>query len=146
MHSSTPLTHSPGLQGNVGPEGSEERLRALADEHRLRLGLAELADRLREVELGKEALRVWRHLIERADELEYGEARIEMHRDAVEPDQRIVILDDLLATGGTAAAAGRLIEGLGGRVEGYGFLVELGFLGGKKQLGESNVFSLIHYE
>lgn len=83
---------------------------------------------------------------EREDyELEYGRASIEMHRDAVEPGQRIVVIDDLLATGGTAAAAGRIIERLGGRVEGYGFMVELGFLGGRNELGSDNVFSLITY-
>lgn len=77
--------------------------------------------------------------------LEYGEARIEMHKDAVEPGERVVIVDDLLATGGTAAATGRLISSLGGRVEGYGFLVELGFLGGREKLDTNAVFSLIQY-
>jgi len=77
--------------------------------------------------------------------LEYGQARLELHRDAVEPDQRIVVVDDLLATGGTAAATGRMIERLGGRVEGYGFLVELEFLRGREALGSDNVFSLISY-
>lgn len=77
--------------------------------------------------------------------LEYGEARIEIHRDAVEAGQRFVIIDDLLATGGTAAATGRLIERLGGNVLGYGFLVELGFLGGRKQLESDRVFSLLQY-
>lgn len=78
--------------------------------------------------------------------LEYGESRIEMHRDAVAEGQRIVIMDDLLATGGTAAAAGRLIERFGGSVAGYGFLVELAFLGGRRQLGSSGIFSLIQYD
>ena len=83
---------------------------------------------------------------EESYELEYGQASIEIHRDAVEPGQRIAIVDDLLATGGTAAAAGRLVERLGGRFEGYAFMVELGFLDGRQALGESNVFSLINYE
>lgn len=78
--------------------------------------------------------------------LEYGESRLEIHRDAVEPGQRIAVVDDLLATGGTAAATGRLIERLGGRLEGYAFMVELGFLNGRNVLGDSNVFSLIHYD
>lgn len=78
-------------------------------------------------------------------ELEYGSACLEMHTDAVEPGQRIVVVDDLLATGGTAAAAGRIIKRLGARVEGYGFMVELGFLGGRNELGSDNVFSLITY-
>ena len=79
-------------------------------------------------------------------QLEYGEARIEVHRDAIQPDQRIVVVDDLLATGGTAAAAGRLVERLGGRLEGYAFMVELGFLSGSASLGDSPVFSLINYD
>lgn len=78
--------------------------------------------------------------------LEYGESKIEMHTDAVSKGQRIVVVDDLLATGGTAAAAGRLIERFGGQVTGYGFMVELGFLNGREQLGSSGVFSLIQYD
>lgn len=77
--------------------------------------------------------------------LEYGEARIEIHRDAIVEGQRYVIIDDLLATGGTAAAVGRLVERLGGKVTGYGFLVELGFLEGRKRLAGDGVFSLLHY-
>lgn len=80
-----------------------------------------------------------------AYELEYGTARLEIHRDAVEAGNRVVVVDDLLATGGTAGAAGRMIERLGGRVEGYGFMVELGFLDGRKELGSDGVFSLITY-
>jgi adenine phosphoribosyltransferase len=79
-------------------------------------------------------------------QLEYGEARIEVHRDAVQPGQRVVVVDDLLATGGTAAATGRLVERLEGRLEGYAFLVELGFLRGRAKLGDSAVFSLLHYD
>jgi adenine phosphoribosyltransferase len=79
-------------------------------------------------------------------DLEYGQAKIEIHRDAIEPGQRIAIVDDLLATGGTAAAAGRLIERLGGQLDGYAFMVELGFLNGRKALADHNVFSLIHYD
>lgn len=77
--------------------------------------------------------------------LEYGKSEVEVHRDAVSRGQRVLIADDLLATGGTAAAVGRLIERLGGRVEGYAFLVELAFLTGRKQLASENVFSLIQY-
>jgi adenine phosphoribosyltransferase len=79
-------------------------------------------------------------------QLEYGEARIEVHRDAVQSGQRIVVVDDLLATGGTAAATGRLVERLEGRLEGYAFLVELGFLKGRSKLGDSAVFSLLQYD
>jgi len=87
------------------------------------------------------------HLVEgESYALEYGEARMEVHADAVEPGQRVVILDDLLATGGTAAAAGRLMERLGAKIEGFGFLVELDFLGGRKLLPPDRVFSLIHFD
>ena len=79
-------------------------------------------------------------------ELEYGTARLEIHRDAIGPDQRVLIVDDLLATGGTAAATGRLVERLGARVEGFAFLVELSFLSGRDKLGATNVFSLLQYE
>ena len=79
-------------------------------------------------------------------ELEYGRAQLEIHRDAVTQGQRVLVVDDLLATGGTSAATGRLIERLGGRLEGYAFLVELGFLGGRDRLGDGQVFSLLHYE
>ena len=78
--------------------------------------------------------------------LEYGEAQIEVHRDAVKPGQRIVIVDDLLATGGTASASARIIERLGGRVEGFAFMVELGFLEGRRALGPASVFSLLQYD
>jgi adenine phosphoribosyltransferase len=83
-----------------------------------------------------------------ADEysLEYGTAKLEMHRDAVGKGQRVLIVDDVLATGGTAAAAARLVERLGATVTGYAFLVELGFLGGRKRLSPDNVFGLVHYE
>jgi adenine phosphoribosyltransferase len=79
-------------------------------------------------------------------ELEYGTARLEIHRDAIAPEQRVLIVDDLLATGGTAAATGRLVDRFGARVEGYAFLVELSFLEGRKKLGATNVFSLLQYE
>lgn len=78
--------------------------------------------------------------------LEYGEATVEVHRDALEPDHRVVVIDDLLATGGTAGAAGKLLSRLGARVEGYGFLVELDFLKGREKLRAESVFSLIRYE
>ncbi len=78
--------------------------------------------------------------------LEYGEAKIEVHKDAAGPGQRILVVDDLLATGGTAAATGRIFERLGARVEGYGFLVELDFLNGRAKLPPDRVFSLIHFE
>jgi adenine phosphoribosyltransferase len=78
--------------------------------------------------------------------LEYGTAEIEIHRDAVEPGQRVVVIDDVLATGGTAAAAARVFRRLGARVDGFGFMVELAFLDGRKQLDSADVFSLIRYD
>ncbi len=77
--------------------------------------------------------------------LEYGTNTIEMHVDAVEPGERAYIVDDLLATGGTAAASARLIERLNGKVVGFGFLVELSFLGGRETLLEYPVHALITY-
>jgi adenine phosphoribosyltransferase len=71
---------------------------------------------------------------QKAYQLEYGTAIIEMHTDAIEPGQRILIHDDLLATGGTALAASELIQELGGIVAGFSFVVELGFLGGRERL------------
>jgi len=77
--------------------------------------------------------------------LEYGTNTIEMHVDAVNPGQRAFIVDDLLATGGTAAAAARLVERLNGSVAGFGFLVELSFLGGREKLLGYDVKALIEY-
>jgi len=79
-------------------------------------------------------------------DLEYGSDALEVHRDAIEPGQRILVVDDLLATGGTAEAAGRLVERLGGAVHGFAFLVELAFLSGRERLDGHDVFSLIRYE
>jgi adenine phosphoribosyltransferase len=77
--------------------------------------------------------------------LEYGTNTVEVHKDAVQPGQRILIADDLLATGGTSAAAVRLIEKLGGEVAGLVFLVELAFLSGREALEGYTIRSLIEY-
>lgn len=77
--------------------------------------------------------------------LEYGEAVLEIHKDAIEKGARVAIVDDLLATGGTALAAAHLVEKLGGRVTNISFLVELLFLNGRKKLSQYDVFSLIQY-
>ena len=85
--------------------------------------------------------------IEREEyELEYGTDLLEVHRDAVRPGERVLIIDDVLATGGTAAATARLVEKLGGEVVGFGFVIELPFLGGRAQLGSVPVHSLVTYD
>jgi adenine phosphoribosyltransferase len=77
--------------------------------------------------------------------LEYGVATIEVHTDAVRPGQRVLLLDDVLATGGTAEAAALLLEGLGAEVVAVTFLMELGFLGGRDRLASRDVRTLITY-
>jgi len=77
--------------------------------------------------------------------LEYGTDIIEIHQDAVSRGERVLIHDDLLATGGTAQAACKLVENLGGTIVGVSFLIELTFLKGRDQLGGYDVFSLIRY-
>jgi adenine phosphoribosyltransferase len=77
--------------------------------------------------------------------LEYGSGRLEIHEDALEKGQRVLVVDDVLATGGTARATASLIERLGARVSGYAFLLELSGLKGRDRLGSDNVFSLITY-
>ncbi len=79
-------------------------------------------------------------------DLEYGKDSLEIHKDAVQPGQNVLIVDDLLATGGTACAATKLIEGLGGHVAGVGFVIELLFLKGRAKLEGYDVFSLLAYE
>jgi len=77
--------------------------------------------------------------------LEYGTDKLEMHRDAIHPGERVLVIDDVLATGGTAAATCRLIEELGGVVVGLGFLLEIGGLNGRARLGDHLVESLAVY-
>jgi adenine phosphoribosyltransferase len=77
--------------------------------------------------------------------LEYGTDILEIHKDAIEPGQSVLIIDDVLATGGTAAAVARLVEMLQGKVVGLGFVLELGFLKGRQKLNGYDVFSLIQY-
>ena len=79
-------------------------------------------------------------------DLEYGQDTLEMHRDAVGQGHRVLIVDDLLATGGTARAVVDLVEGLGGDVVGLLFVVELNFLGGREKFNGYNVQSLIRYD
>jgi adenine phosphoribosyltransferase len=77
--------------------------------------------------------------------LEYGTNVVEVHQDAIKPGERVLIVDDLLATGGTVSAAMELVEKLGGHIAGIAFLVELTFLKGREQLKGHDVFALIKY-
>jgi len=77
--------------------------------------------------------------------LEYGTDRLEIHKDAIKPGQHVLIVDDVLATGGTAAAVTQLVERLGGVVAGLGFVIELDFLKGREKLKGREIFALLHY-
>ena len=78
--------------------------------------------------------------------LEYGSGSLEIHADAIRPGQRVVIVDDLLATGGTLAASKKLVEELGGVVVGCAVVINLAFLNGASRLGDTPVLSLVDYE
>ncbi len=77
--------------------------------------------------------------------LEYGFDTLEIHKDAIQPGQRVLIVDDVLATGGTAAAVAQLVEKLGGKVAGLAFVIELDFLNGREKLNGYPIQSLVHY-
>jgi adenine phosphoribosyltransferase len=85
------------------------------------------------------------HRIKETYELEYGTDALEIHADAVQSGQRVLIVDDVLATGGTAAAAARLVRQLGGDLHGLAFLIELLFLKGQSKLPDERVFSVLQY-
>ena len=86
----------------------------------------------------------WRTIRE-AYALEYGEAVLELHEDAFAPGERVLVVDDVLATGGTAEAAGRLVERQGATLVSYSFMVDLSFLGGAERLGEEKVHALLRF-
>ena len=86
----------------------------------------------------------WRTISE-AYALEYGEAVLELHEDAFKPGERVLVVDDVLATGGTAEAVGRLVERQQARLVGYSFLIDLSFLGGAARLGDATIHSLLRY-
>ena len=77
--------------------------------------------------------------------LEYGTDAIEIHTDAIRPGQRVLVVDDVLATGGTAKAAASLVKGLGGTLHGLAFLIELDFLNGREKLAGEQITSVLHY-
>ncbi|CAM3509769.1 adenine phosphoribosyltransferase [Marinicrinis lubricantis] len=83
--------------------------------------------------------------IEASYSLEYGKDKLAMHRDAIKPGQRVLIADDLLATGGTIQTSLNLIEQLGGVVAGAAFLIELNYLNGREKLGDMDIVSLVQY-
>ena len=85
------------------------------------------------------------HTLRATYELEYGTDTLEIHQDAIKPGERVLIVDDLLATGGTAGAAVDLVERLEGKIIEIAFLIELTFLKGRKQIKDYPVFSLIKY-
>ena len=85
-------------------------------------------------------------VVQESYSLEYGVDTLEMHADAVENGQKILLVDDLLATGGTAAAACRLVEKAGGKVVECCFMVELTFLNGRDKVGPDRVYSLLQYD
>ena len=86
----------------------------------------------------------WETIVEEY-ELEYGTAALEIHKDAVKPGERVLIVDDVLATGGTAKAAANLVERIGGKVVGIACLIELSFLHGRDRLPEHELFTLLTY-
>ena len=87
-----------------------------------------------------------REKVEMSYDLEYGSATIEMHKDAIKPGQKVVLVDDLIATGGTIEAAAKLVEQLGGEVVKIIFLMELAGLEGRKKLAKYDVGSVVCYE
>src|SRR5438128_2622182 len=117
------------------PDGSVE---VLAE------GVTEALDRLeRALGRGPSVARAERGRVEYA--LEYGTDALEMHTDAVTGEDRVLIVDDVLATGGTAAAAARLVRTRGGEVVGFTFLIELDFLKGRARLQGERIEALLHY-
>jgi adenine phosphoribosyltransferase len=87
------------------------------------------------------------HLTKSASyQLEYGTDKVEIHADAIQPGQKVLMVDDLLATGGTMAATCSLVESMGGKIVGVAFLIELSFLKGREKLKNYDVFTLIDYE
>jgi adenine phosphoribosyltransferase len=84
--------------------------------------------------------------IERTYELEYGTDTLTMHKDAIEPGDRVLVVDDLLATGGTIKACCDLVEQLGGQIVACAFLIELSFLPGREKLGDRRIVALVDYD
>ena len=86
------------------------------------------------------------HTLKASYELEYGQDTLEIHEDAVQPGQRVLLVDDLLATGGTMAATAKLVRDLKGEIAGYAFVVELTYLNGRDKLGDHEILSMLKYD
>ncbi|WP_054949069.1 adenine phosphoribosyltransferase [Numidum massiliense] len=84
-------------------------------------------------------------VVEAEYDLEYGKSKLAIHRDAIQPGQRVLIADDLLATGGTISTTVDLVERVGGEVVGVAFLIELTYLNGRDKLGDHPIFTLVQY-
>lgn len=84
-------------------------------------------------------------VVREAYELEYGRDKVEIHRDAIHPDEKVLVVDDVLATGGTALATAKLVETLGGDIIGIGFLIEIEALGGRARLGDRRIEALARF-
>jgi len=84
--------------------------------------------------------------IEESYDLEYGQAALQIHSDSIKPGERVLVIDDLLATGGTLEAAAKLVERLDGQIEEIAAIIELSFLGGRDKLGDRKIYSLIKYD
>lgn len=84
--------------------------------------------------------------VSRNYELEYGRQGLEVHTDAIGKGERVLVVDDLLATGGTSRAAAELVKKMGGKVEGFAFVAELGYLGGRRKLAGHEVYSVVNYD
>lgn len=84
-------------------------------------------------------------VLEHTYDLEYGQDKLAVHKDAIQPGQRVLIVDDLLATGGTIQAVQSMVEELGGQIAGMAFLIELTFLNGREKLPSYPIFSVVQY-
>ena len=134
------------LARHASPESGPRPLYVLGIEARGFLVAQALADRWGAgVLLARKPGKLPRASYRQDYELEYGEAGLELHEDPIPEGAPVVIADDVLATGGTARAALELVENLRGQVLGFAFLLEIGALGGRQQLGELPVFTLIRY-